>query len=203
MFLFLDNNNNNNNNNNNIIIIMKAIYAVVLFAALGAVAMADQTNDAKCPICKTVITLVDNWLDEGKTHEQIKKLVTQLCSYVGPSYADICSALLDGELEQVIKYIETMEPKQVCQKIKMCPVEISANGMMCSVCKYVIDALENFVQDPHTEQQVVNFLDRLCKMFPKYEAVCDQLVAYGIKELIALIKQKGDSSVVCKTVKLC
>lgn len=182
---------------------MKAIYIALLFAAIGATAFAAETNDVKCPVCKTVITLVDNWLDEGKTHEQIKKLVTQLCSYVGPSYADICSALLDGELEQIIKYIESMEPKQVCQKIKLCPVELTANAMACSVCKYIVDALENFVEDPHTEQQIVNLLDRLCKMFPKYEAVCDQLVAYGVMELVELIKQKAGAEKVCHLVKLC
>jgi len=40
-------------------------------------------------------------------------------------------------------------------------------------------------------------------MFPKYEAVCDQLIAYGIMELVELIKQKGNPEEVCKIIKLC
>jgi len=180
---------------------MKAIYFALIFAAIGAVAMA-ETNDVKCTACTTVVELVDHWLDEGKTVDEIKKLITQACSYLGPKYADICTTLLDGELEQIIKYIETMEPKEVCQKIKLCPAD--ANGETgCTVCKFIVDAIENYIEDPHTEQQIVNLLDRLCKMFPKYEAVCDQLVAYGIMELVELIKQKGDAEEVCKIIKLC
>jgi len=179
---------------------MKFIYVALIFAAIGACAMAK--DDLKCQACETVIQLVDHWLDEGKTHEEIKKLVTQLCSYVGPKYADICTALLDGELEQIIKLIETMDPHQVCQYIKLCDAnKDSETG--CSVCKFIVDALENYIEDPHTEQQIVNLLDRLCKMFPKYESVCDQLVAYGVMELVELIKQKGDPQEVCEIVKLC
>jgi len=181
---------------------MKFVYVALIFAAFGACAMAAQADDLKCTACETVISLVDHWLDEGKTHEEIKKLVAQVCSYVGPKYADICSALLDGELEQIIKYIETMEPKQVCETIKLCPAEFKDNTG-CSVCKFIVDALENYIEDPHSEQQIVNLLDRLCKMFPKYESVCDQLVAYGVMELVELIKQKGDPQEVCQIIKLC
>jgi len=177
---------------------MKFVYIALILAAIGACAMAD----VKCTACETVITLVDNWLDEGKTHEEIKKLVTQVCSYVGPKYADICSALLDGELEQIIKLIESMEPEQVCEYIKLCPTELN-DQTGCAVCKFIVDALEQYVEDPHTEQQIVNLLDRLCTMFPKYESVCDQLVAYGVMELVELIKEKGDPQEVCQIVKLC
>ena len=185
---------------------MKAVVFALFFAALGATAFATEVRDKgeiKCVACETVVTLVDNWLDQGKTHDEIKRLVSQLCSYVGPSYADICTALLDGELEQIIKYIETMEPKKVCQMIKLCPVGLTNSAVTCSVCKVVVDALEMFVEDPRTEQQIINMLDRLCKMFPKYESVCDQLVAYGVMEVVELIKQYGDSEKVCTIIKLC
>ena len=184
---------------------MKAVIFAFLFAALSASALAAQppTNDLKCTACETVVTLVDHWLDEGKTHEQIKKLVEQLCSYVGPTYASVCTALLDGELESIIKYIESMEPNKVCQMIRLCPAQLKASAVTCSVCKVVIDAVEQFVEDPRTEQQIINLLDRLCKMFPKYESVCDQLVAYGVMEVVELIKQYGDSEKVCTIIKLC
>jgi uncharacterized protein YqeY len=178
---------------------MKFAFVAVIATLLCAQAFAD----AKCNACEAVITVVDKYLDEGKTHEEIKKLVETICAYTGPSYAEICTALLDGELESIIKMIESMTPKQVCQKIKLCPAEIKANAVECQVCKIVVDAIEQYIETPKTEQQIINLLDKLCAMFPKYESVCDQLVAYGIMELVELIKQHGDATVVCQKIKLC
>lgn len=111
----------------------------------------------------------------------------------------------------------------VCHTVgKLCPAAIPMNLAGCDACVLVVDAIEYFVEDPHTEQEIIHQLERVCKWFPKYVTVCDEIVSqifphwvytqstffpsqieYGVMEFVELIKKFGDAKTVCKEIGLC
>jgi hypothetical protein len=157
-----------------------------------------------CEICKLVIGLVEFWLEDQKTLQEIEKLIADLCAVMGPEYAGICNAILDQEIEELIKWIETSEtPEVVCQQLKQCPKQVAPLHLdKCTICKLAYDALKEFLTNPRTEQEIITFIDQICNWFPKYQAVCDELVAFGVMELAEMIKQYDDVTV-CKMIHLC
>lgn len=56
---------------------MKIIFVALL--ALAVVAMAEPVRKTDtCTVCKTVIGILEHWLKEGKTIEEIKALVNDM-----------------------------------------------------------------------------------------------------------------------------
>jgi hypothetical protein len=167
-------------------------------------AVAPVREFGKCEICKMVVGLVESWLEEQKTIEEIEALIGDLCAVMGPSYAGICTAILDKEIEELIHWIETSEtPEVVCQQLGQCPkASAPANFGKCDICKIAYDALKEFLTSERTEAEITAFLEQLCRFFPSYESICDQLIEYGVKELEQLIKQYDDVTV-CTMIGMC
>ena len=113
--------------------------------------------------------------------------------------------MLDEELDQIIDWIENNEtPLFVCQQLGICIAQRKLHDASaeCDVCKLVVDGIEYFIEDKHTEEEVIAYLEALCGMFQHVE-VCDKIVEYGVEEFIELIKSQYGAAVVCNMVGLC
>lgn len=80
----------------------------------------------------------------------------------------------------MIDLIEKKEPpEKICKQLGICKEAIpEPNDAKCDFCVLVVDAIEYFIEDPHTEQEIIAHLDWVCKkLVPKYVNVCDEIVS--------------------------
>jgi len=73
----------------------------------------------------------------------------------------------------------------------------------CGICVTVVAAIENWVESNATVAQVEQQLDTLCSLIPAFTTVCDQLIDYGIKDIVQYIQQNESPNTVCQQVGLC
>ena len=81
--------------------------------------VGDSTQ--KCIMCKFYVSMIDDWLKEGGTVEEITKKVESLCSYLSEKYQKFCDTLVETGVPIIIEYLEQqMESNAICIALKMC-----------------------------------------------------------------------------------
>lgn len=79
-------------------------------------------EEGKCDFCKNIVMLVKDYLEEGKTQEEISQFLQEkVCPIFPESYEKICTTIAKTMIPEIIKSIaDKMNPDLICQKIKMC-----------------------------------------------------------------------------------
>jgi len=157
-------------------------------------------NDV-CSGCETVVETIKYYAEQNYTKQEIKVVVEEACSMLGPGYSQICTFVSDYGVDMVLKLLAKMEPHEVCVKIWMCSEKLD-NGK-CSLCKFVVDQIMNYVESGHTEEEVKKFITMLCnKAGTKYAPVCTNLLDMGWDELIQYLKTLTAGEL-CEYITLC
>ena len=74
-----------------------------------------------CIFCKFYVSMVEDYLEEGETEEEIIEALDGLCEYVIPSLASVCETAVTTLVPTVISLIEQeFPPNVICQKIGLC-----------------------------------------------------------------------------------
>merc|ERR1711915_826728 len=82
-----------------------------------------SSNDLSCSLCKTVMELLDAYITDGATEQQIADALKQICSVL-PSPLDIeCEVMITEYTDDIIELIinQYMRPDQVCEALSLCP----------------------------------------------------------------------------------
>ncbi|GIQ86937.1 hypothetical protein KIPB_008879 [Kipferlia bialata] len=80
-----------------------------------------DNSPAECALCKDVIGPLEDWLDSGKTVEEILGLVDDLCSILPDKEAVYCDAMVADKLPALIDALVTDYPADVvCELVSMC-----------------------------------------------------------------------------------
>ncbi|KAK8835080.1 hypothetical protein M9Y10_041284 [Tritrichomonas musculus] len=78
-------------------------------------------SSQKCVFCKFYVSMIEDYLKDGQTQEEIAEAVSLLCDYCSETVKPYCVNLIDAFLPTIISYIEQgIEHAQVCQLIKLC-----------------------------------------------------------------------------------
>ena len=153
-----------------------------------------------CQGCETVVETIKYYAEQNYTKQEIDMLVKEACDLLGPGYSQICTFVADYGVDMVLKLLAKMEPHEVCVKIWMCK-ELSDGK--CSVCKFVVDQIMNYIESGATEEQVKKFITRICNTAgSKYEPVCEKLLDMGWDELIEYLKTLTSDDL-CQYMTLC
>ena len=153
-----------------------------------------------CQGCETVVETIKYYAEQNYTKQEIDMLVKEACDLLGPGYSQICTFVADYGVDMVLKLLAKMEPHEVCVKIWMCK-ELSDGK--CSVCKFVVDQIMNYIESGATEEQVKKFITRICNTAgSKYEPVCEKLLDMGWDELIQYLKTLTAEEL-CQYITLC
>ena len=178
--------------------IMKFSMICMLFS-LAFAASAPVKYDY-CQGCETVVETIKYYAEQNYTKQEIDMLVKEACDLLGPGYSQICTFVADYGVDMVLKLLAKMEPHEVCVKIWMCK-ELSDGK--CSVCKFVVDQIMNYIESGATEEQVKKFITRICNTAgSKYEPVCEKLLDMGWDELIQYLKTLTAEEL-CQYITLC
>lgn len=166
-----------------------------------------EANPLECTACSYIVSTVESWVANNYTEEEIEQKLESLCNIVGQKYAAICDSLVTAGVPKIIELLLSYKtPGQICQLIGMCDgVEnIEDDGIKCAACKYLVGAIEGWVEEDNTVEQIEARLDMLCKVLgSKYEAICDNFVLTGIPMIIQYIEQSEDAEEVCLQIGMC
>ena len=78
-------------------------------------------SSQQCVFCKFYVSLIEDYLKDGQTQEEIAESVSQLCDYCSETVKPFCTNLVKIFLPTIITYIEQgIEEAQVCQLISLC-----------------------------------------------------------------------------------
>merc|ERR1711916_199351 len=74
-----------------------------------------------CSLCEIVVGYAESYVqaNPNATVAEVEKILGEFCSLLG-SYSAECTAFIDAETPQIINYLTTMTPKQVCTLLKLC-----------------------------------------------------------------------------------
>merc|ERR1712098_448811 len=80
-------------------------------------------NDLSCSLCKSVMELLDAYLTDDTTEQQIADALKEICSIL-PSPLDVeyevmITEYTDAIIELIIN--QYMRPDQVCEALSLCP----------------------------------------------------------------------------------
>merc|ERR1712117_169172 len=80
-------------------------------------------NDLSCSLCKTVMELLDAYITDETTEQQIADALQQICNLL-PSPIDVeCQVMINEYTDDIIELIvnQYMRPDQVCETLALCP----------------------------------------------------------------------------------
>lgn len=154
-----------------------------------------------CQGCETVVETIKYYAEQNYTKQEITTLVNEACSLLGPGYSQICTFAADYGVDMILKLLAKMEPHEVCVKIWICKNNLD-NGK-CSICKFIVDQIINYVESGHTEEEVKKFITMICnKAGTKYASVCSKFLDMGWEELIKYLKTFSAEEL-CGYMKIC
>lgn len=157
-----------------------------------------------CSACEIVITLVEDWLSNGSTEQEI---ITKLQTYCNslPVFVSECEQIAQNDVPQIINWIEQSKtPNEICGSLSFCSTMKALNVDPCGLCKTAAGLLEQQLQNPDVQKRIQGELSKLCPSLPSpaIQQACQGLVA-EIPELVQLLEKNLTPDKACEALKLC
>lgn len=81
---------------------------------------------------------------------------------------------------------------------------ITAFPDSCSVCKMVVDKLDELLENDQVDKEISQIVEKVCTTLPVgTEAKCQSIIEAYAPYIIQMIGQMADSQSVCKEINLC
>jgi saposin len=84
-----------------------------------------------------------------------------------------------------------------------CTFFAPAQAQNCELCETVITLVETWVEANATEQEIIQYLNTICALFPQYQQTCDQIADQGVGQVIQWIEQNETPTQVCTQLGFC
>jgi len=164
-----------------------------------------------CELCKNVVMLIEDYLEEGKTEEEIEQFLNNnICPLFPDTYKAICTTIATTMIPQIIKYLaDKFPPEDVCAKVGICnavarKAPSQEDGFACVLCENVVRMIDDYLADGKTQAEIEELIQKFCdKIKAPYGAICDSLVQQYIPKIINYLEQKFEPTKVCTLIKLC
>ena len=83
--------------------------------------LAIGDSSQSCIFCKFYASLIEDYLEEGQTQEEIVQALESLCSYVAESVQEVCKVAVETLIPTVIELIKKeLPPHEICILVKLC-----------------------------------------------------------------------------------
>eukprot|EP00179_Madagascaria_erythrocladioides_P028234 CAMPEP_0198336796 /NCGR_PEP_ID=MMETSP1450-20131203/22352_1 /TAXON_ID=753684 ORGANISM="Madagascaria erythrocladiodes, Strain CCMP3234" /NCGR_SAMPLE_ID=MMETSP1450 /ASSEMBLY_ACC=CAM_ASM_001115 /LENGTH=167 /DNA_ID=CAMNT_0044041559 /DNA_START=1 /DNA_END=501 /DNA_ORIENTATION=+ len=155
-------------------------------------------------------------LKKNQTQQQIEAEAERLCHALGP-FAEECTAWLDMEIPNIIKYLAHMSPANVCAQLHACSAvdrhftrlaaaaTAERSDLPCPACEMVVSYVDELIKN--NEGAEVAWLEAkasaLCKKLPAYGAECQYLVAKELEQVIDWLANDVPAQQICARLGLC
>ncbi|KAJ3425619.1 hypothetical protein M0812_28064 [Anaeramoeba flamelloides] len=166
----------------------------------------EQANPIYCTVCEAVMSFVEKWLAEGKTEQEIEKLLENVCTLIPEYLTNICDSVIEQYIPLIIESLEQdFPPAEICGLIGLCSAEEEEpQGIECTICEYVVGFVEKWLAEDKTENEIEKGLEKICKLLPKtYKSVCENIVDQYLPLIIGYLEQDLPPSKICGLIGVC
>jgi len=176
--------------------------AVILLVALVAI-FAPVAYAQECSACEAVITLVEGWVANNSTEQQIAQYLETVCLLV-PGYTAVCDAIVSEGVTQIITWIKQNEtPQTICTQLGLCTSKTKPLDLECEGCEDVIGYVEQWLANTNDQQIVISAVEVVCTYMPGWESTCDAIIAAGVPDVIQWVETYENKTTVCVQLDLC
>ncbi|XP_052868178.1 uncharacterized protein LOC128274121 [Anopheles cruzii] len=168
----------------------------------------------QCALCEFVMVKLESELEDKKTRAEIERAVHNVCSKMPSTINKQCNKLVDQYGEFIIKFLQTLPPREICIKLAICEpqarqeialLEQSKREIVeCAVCQGAVKSLDELLSDGGLEQHITKYADRICNALPAtHYAQCDRLLAVYGMSMAQQLKHSIEREQVCVNIDMC
>lgn len=100
--------------------------------------------------------------------------------------------------------IQDIDPSTLCPQLNVCVRSTPLSNEKCPLCLFLVQDLENALQQNRSEENIKSKLQVLCNHLPpKMKAECVDFVETYTKELVDKLAQDFSPQQICLSLKLC
>ncbi len=197
--------------------------------AIAVYGIDKASDDSACIICEYIISYLDKALTNKTNEEEIKQALEEVCDVLPSSVKNQCDSFVEAYTDMVIQLLTgEVTPKEVCGYLGLCqnniqmgfqspilgaggpgpvmmPLEQEANDKpYCTICEYVINTVDQMLEDNKTEKEIEVALDKVCYVLPaSVKKNCLDLVRDYTDQMIHMLVNNYPPQQVCSKLALC
>ncbi|XP_048579093.1 prosaposin [Nematostella vectensis] len=173
-------------------------------------------TSTECVLCEFVMKELDDMLSKNSTQQEIIQAVEKVCSILPSTIKSKCDQFVQEYGPALIEILEQeVSPKLVCTTLGLCANRehriamrrshklVIGSNETCEICTTVMTYLKAFLKNNATDEEIVNFLEKVCNYLPSQIASeCNAIVSeYG--STVLQIIANTDPTTLCKEIGLC
>ncbi|KAJ8022464.1 Prosaposin [Holothuria leucospilota] len=170
-----------------------------------------NVNADQCTDCKNFFQDVSTVLNNPTTQQMILQDIENLCNDLGPSLGPQCQQYVSEYGPLVINFLlQYLDPAAICGDIGFCmsvsrpPMKlVSVNADQCTDCKAFVQDIATDLNNPSTQQMILQDIENLCNDLGSLGPQCQQYVSEYGPLVINFLLQYLDPSAVCADIGFC
>eukprot|EP01111_Echinosteliopsis_oligospora_P011537 TRINITY_DN382_c0_g1_i2.p1 TRINITY_DN382_c0_g1~~TRINITY_DN382_c0_g1_i2.p1 ORF type:complete len:509 (-),score=124.52 TRINITY_DN382_c0_g1_i2:66-1592(-) len=188
----------------------KAVVAPVITAVGGA----------ECSVCEWLCSVGEKYIEENKTESEIVSAMADACDVlIDQSWIADCKSIVDENGDNIVQWLLDEEsPETICARIGACssskqeeevvvaaPKKVEASDLECSVCTFLTNLGERWVEENKTESQITQDLADSCDILIRddWKEECKSLVEQEGPLIVQYLLNKEDPQVICQQIGAC
>ena len=197
--------------------------------AIAVYGIDKASDDSACIICEYVISYLDKALTNKTNEDELKQALEEVCDLLPSSVKNQCDSFVEAYTDMIIQLLTgEVTPKEVCGYLGLCqnniqmgfqspilgaggpgpvmmPLEQEANDKpYCTICEYVINTVDQMLEDNKTEKEIEVALDKVCYVLPaSVKKNCLDLVRDYTDQMIHMLVNNYPPQQVCSKLELC
>ncbi|XP_070610010.1 prosaposin-like [Erythrolamprus reginae] len=179
-----------------------------------------------CDICKKVVQVAENMVENNNTEEQIVHEMVNICYMLPHEVIPQCRDFVNSYgMAVLIMLLDATKPESVCIMLKCCPLNTQnvaleemapekkvalekvledKDGQMCQMCVTLVDYIDDALEKNETQAQIGAFLAKGCHLLPEaLVSPCGQLVVQYEPAAIELVIHIMQPTFVCGKIGIC
>uniref|UniRef100_A0A0C9RXJ5 TSA: Wollemia nobilis Ref_Wollemi_Transcript_5758_1687 transcribed RNA sequence n=1 Tax=Wollemia nobilis TaxID=56998 RepID=A0A0C9RXJ5_9CONI len=165
----------------------------------------DVHDDTTCAVCEQFVEEAVYYVDQNKTRSEILSALHQTCSKL-KMFSTECDSLVDYYASLFFMELETVKPKEFCQKISYCSDSSSLSLKLeqnCDLCRAAMSEVKAELEDPETKMKMIEMMLDGCKRVPTYTKECKRLVFEYGPVILTNMEKYLDSNDICSELHVC
>jgi saposin len=163
---------------------------------------AFQDEKKTCLVCEALASDALTYLDNNRTREEIVVALHLACAQM-KQLSKQCDLLVDVYTPRMMEQLGNITPQSFCEKTRMCKPPRVFNSNDCATCQFFILEIKIKLQDPKTQERVLDVLMNACNRITNHVDECKSLVAQYGPVALADIDKILDAQAVCCKAGIC
>ncbi|KAG0478710.1 hypothetical protein HPP92_013429 [Vanilla planifolia] len=166
----------------------------------------DVMGGQLCQTCQELTTKAVFFLSANETRAEIVEALHEACFNIH-SFKQQCMSLLDHYVPLFFLEVSKLQPKLLCQKVKLCGVtsvvDLLKQDNPCTLCHNVINQILTKLDDPDTQIEVIRTLLKVCNQVESYSNQCKKFVLEYGPIILANTEKFFEKTDICSVLHVC